>query len=264
MGFADRTRILVGDEGLDRLARATVAVYGLGGVGAACAMDLVRVGVGRVIALDFDEVRDSNLNRLYFGYLDTVGTNKAEAFAAFARRVNPECAVEARHSFMSGATAAASVVEACDFHLDCIDSLAPKISLIAELVRRGLPLAACTGTAGRLDPSRLRAGSLWDSSGCPLARETRNRLRRLGVDGPILAVWSDEPPVPPLPPDPEEATDLPGRPRATQGSAPFVPQAAGHLMASLATRFLLGVDLRARPDPALRSGKSGASISASS
>jgi tRNA A37 threonylcarbamoyladenosine dehydratase len=239
MAFDERTRILLGDAGLERLSRASVAVYGLGGVGAACAMDLVRSGVGRVVALDFDAVSESNLNRLYFGYADIVGRNKAEAFAQFASRVNPACVVDARATFMSGDSAAAAVVDGCDFHIDCIDSLAPKVSLLAELIGRGVAFAASMGTAGRLDPERLKVGSLWSTRGCPLAREVRNRLRRLGATGEVTVVWSDEPPVPPVPPPDGATSERPGRVRATQGSAPFVPQAAGHFLASLAVRSLL-------------------------
>lgn len=243
MSFDDRLRIVFGDEGLARLGGASVAVYGLGGVGAACAMDLVRAGVGRVVALDFDEVQESNLNRLYFGYRDEVGRPKAEVFADYARRINPEVRAEARPAFFSGAAAASIVAGDCEVHLDCVDSLNPKVNLLAALAAREARFASSLGTAGRIDPGRLRLASIWESRGCPLAREVRNRLRRLGVTADFPAVFSDEPAVPPVP-RPEgaaEAQKAPGRIRAMQGSTPFVPQAAGHLLASWAVRSLLGL-----------------------
>lgn len=241
MSFSDRMTILIGEEGLARLGRSTVAVYGLGGVGAACAMDLVRAGVGGIVALDFDRVEESNLNRLYFGYRDEVGRPKAEVFSEYARRINPELRIRIVNLFFTGEGAAEALAPDCDLHIDCVDSLNPKVSLLASLAERDLRFAASMGTAGRLDPTRLRLGSIWESSGCPLAREVRNRLRRRGVRTDFPAVWSDEVPVPPRPaPEDEAERDRPpGRARNIQGSSPFVPQAAGHILASWAVRSLL-------------------------
>ncbi|OHD75898.1 MAG: hypothetical protein A3J97_15410 [Spirochaetes bacterium RIFOXYC1_FULL_54_7] len=258
MPFDDRTRILLGDANADRLATARICVFGLGGVGAAAAMDLVRVGVGQLVAIDFDEVQESNLNRLYFGYQAAIGLAKTDAFTKAALQINPGIRIEKLDSLVRGAEVAQRIPAGCDYYLDCIDTLNPKVNLIAELLRRGLPFASSMGTAGRLAPERLKVGTLWDSAGCPLAQKVRQRLKRLGFGPPlgkaerqaawlasaVLCVWSDEPPVAPaLPAD----GSLPGqvvggeRVRAVQGSAPFVPQAAGHLLASLAVRAILGL-----------------------
>jgi tRNA A37 threonylcarbamoyladenosine dehydratase len=208
-------------------------------------MDLVRVGVGNLVVVDFDEVQESNLNRLYFGYRDTLGQAKTDAFIEAALQVNPGIRIQKLDSLVRGAEVAQRIPEGCDYYLDCIDTLNPKVNLIAELLRRDLSFASSMGTAGRLAPERLKAGSLWDSAGCPLAQKVRQRLKRLGFGPPlgrVLCVWSNEPPTPPaLPAD----GSLPGqvvdgeRVRAVQGSAPFVPQAAGHLLASLAVRAIL-------------------------
>jgi tRNA A37 threonylcarbamoyladenosine dehydratase len=286
MPFDERTRILLGDAGAERLAAARICIFGLGGVGAAAAMDLVRVGVGTLVVVDFDTVQESNLNRLYFGYRDCIGRAKTDVFIEAALQINPGIHIEKLDSLVRGAEAARSIPEGYDYYLDCIDTLNPKVNLIAELLRRDLPFASSMGTAGRLAPERLRAGSLWDSTGCPLAQKVRQRLKRMGYGPPlgrserratwvkaaeakgrleeggtafgqeqtgtipaqeilrktILCVWSDEPPVAPaLPAD----GSLPGqvvggeRVRAVQGSGPFVPQAAGHLLASLSVRAIL-------------------------
>lgn len=251
MPFDDRTRILLGDAGADRLSGSRACVFGLGGVGAAAAMDLVRVGVGSLVVVDFDAVSESNLNRLYFGYASDIGRPKVEAFADYARRVNPAASVEAVGSILRGAEAHKRIPEGCDFYLDCIDTLNPKVNLMAELAGRGLPFASSMGTAGRLAPERLKIGSLWDTHDCPLSSLVRKRLRRLGfgpgaaspLDAEFLCVWSDEPAVPPaMPLDGATPGDtVKGvRIRAVQGSGPFVPQAAGHMLASLAVRRMLG------------------------
>ncbi len=246
MPFNDRTKILLGEADAELLTHARVCVFGLGGVGATAAMDLVRAGVGHLVVLDFDVITESNLNRLYFGYSDGIGRLKVEVFAEYARRINPEVDILAVGSIVRGAGAAGSIPAGCDFYLDCIDTLNPKVNLLAELARQGLPFVSSMGTAGRLAPERLKVGSLWDTHDCPLSSLVRKRLRRLGFGDTIVAefncVWSDEPAVPPaMPAD----GSIPGdtingeRVRAVQGSGPFVPQAAGHILASLAVRHIL-------------------------
>ncbi len=264
MGFDERTRIVTGESGAARLAAARVCVFGLGGVGAAAAMDLVRAGIGTVVAVDFDVVSGSNLNRLYFGYADTLGMPKTEAFSLDARRVNPAVAVEGIGSIVRGAHAAERIPAGCDFYLDCIDSLNPKVNLMAALERAGLAFLSSMGTAGRLAPERLRPGSLWETRDCPLSSLVRKRLRRLGYGPPgsgaeresrFDCVWSDEPAVEPvMPADGRTPGETVGgvRIRAVQGSAPFVPQAAGHLMASIAVRSILGL-WKGGGKPAIRS-----------
>lgn len=244
MPFTDRTRILLGESAVDRLARSRVCVFGLGGVGSACALDLVRAGVGSLAVVDFDVLQESNLNRVTFAYRDNLGLPKAEAFRAAALRVNPEVRIEIIPSLVRGSEAADRIPEGCDYYLDAIDTLNPKTNLIVALAARGALFASCLGTAGRVAPERLRLSSIWESRGCPLAQKLRQRLRRRGVTRDFPAVWSDEPPVPPaLPEDGSNPGDVAEgvRIRAVQGSGPFVPQAAGHILASVAVRALLGL-----------------------
>jgi len=258
--FSDRMKILVGEEGFSALGAAKVAVYGLGGVGAACAMDLVRAGVGNLYVVDFDTIDASNLNRLYFGYESSIGEAKVDAFARYARDINPAVSIRSTRVFFSGDGAHAIVDAASDIHADCIDSLNPKVNLLAELCRKRCVFIASMGTAGRLAPERLKLGNFWSTAGCPLARSVRVRLRHLGIPENFPVVWSDEPPVQPISPaaaaeflKKAEAVGetvlqdagspvLPtpyGRQRMVQGSAPFVPQAAGHIIASWIVRKIL-------------------------
>lgn len=251
MPFSERTEIVFGSDGMEILERSTVCVFGLGGVGATAAMDLVRAGCGSLYVFDFDTVSESNLNRLYFGYRSVIGLPKTEAFARYAREVNPQVTIRSVLGIVRGAHAHERIPDGCDLYLDCIDSLNPKVNLLAALARSGRAFASSMGTSGRVAPERLKLGSLWDSSGCPLAQRVRQRLGRLGI-GPgkeleptITCVWSDEVPAATrLPAD----GSLPGsvrdgvRVRAVLGSTPFVPQAAGHLLASWAVRSILSRD----------------------
>jgi len=238
-GFSERTAPLLGAAAMSRLAAARVCVFGLGGVGAACAVDLVRAGVGHIRACDFDLVSVSNFNRLVFGFRRFVGVPKALAFKEIAGEINPDAEVEAVPLLIRGAEVPAAVVPGYDYYVDCIDSLNSKVNLIAYLSRNKLPFVSSMGTAGRLDPGRLRFGSLWESAGCPLARAVKQRLRRLGLDAscPVPCVWSDE--VPAAPGDYESPpAGIPGRARRAQASAPFVPQTAGHTLAYQVIRGL--------------------------
>lgn len=228
--FLDRTRIVVGEPGLSALAEAHVAVYGLGGVGAACALDLVRVGIGHLHVVDFDTVEASNLNRLAFGFQRYIGQAKTGAFIEAAREINPDIEILGEKLFFSGDSAAGVIARECAVHADCVDSLAPKASLIAALRRENLIFISSMGTAGRLMPERLKLSLMESARGCPLARAVRHKLAKMQVPLDFPVVWSDEPAVKPLPGE--------GR-RGIQGSAPFVPQTAGHFMASWIVRRLL-------------------------
>jgi len=229
MSFTERTVVVYGEEALARLARSTVAVFGLGGVGAAAAVDLVRCGVGRLIVTDFDAVQESNLNRLVFGFTDTVGKNKVAVLADAARRINPKAEVIENAAFLRGVDAAQHIPEA-DCHLDAIDALNPKVNLIIGLIATGRPFLSAFGTAGRRDPTRLAVADVWKTRGCPLASFVRKRLRKRGITARFPALFSTEPPVGPVD-NPDAADDGRGRVRKLQGSTPFVPQAAGHIAA---------------------------------
>ncbi len=228
--FLDRTRIIVGESGLHALETARVAVYGLGGVGAACALDLVRAGVGYLHVVDFDTVEISNLNRLAFGYERYLGQPKTDAFIDAARGINPDIDIVADKIFFTSETAPRAIAHECSIHADCVDSLSPKVSLIAALRFQNLVFIASMGTAGRLMPERLRIGTMDAAKGCPLARSVRQKLTKLGVPLDFPVVWSDEPAIKPVPREGQ---------RGIQGSAPFVPQTAGHFMASWMVRAIL-------------------------
>jgi len=242
MAFTDRTRIVIGDEGLAKLSSSKVAVYGLGGVGAACAIDLVRAGVGCIHVVDFDVVAVSNLNRLCIGFSSTLGIPKVEAFESLARQINPDVQIIGSRAFFSGEAAASIVDWSCDIHADCIDALNPKVHLLAALCAGKAFFISSMGTAGRMAPEKLKLGGLRKTQGCPLARSVKTRLKHLGVTQDFPVVWSDEPPAKPVEPVVEPDKDpfpVTGRQRMTQGSAPFVPQAAGHFLASWIVRKLL-------------------------
>lgn len=239
MSFCERNEIIFGASGVEKLKNSTVAVYGLGGVGAAAAMALVRSGVGTVKAVDFDTVSESNLNRLIFGFENNVGMKKSEVFLSAAKAVNPNVNIEVYSDFMHGNDAASTVLDA-GFHIDAIDSLNPKVNLIISLLESGQNFISSMGTGGRICPEKLEFADIWKTDVCSLAKFVRKRLRNRGVKSHFPVVFSREIPCDPVESE-EENSDGLGRIRKTQGSTVFVPQAAGLMLASYAVRRLLGI-----------------------
>ena len=237
MSFSERNEIVFGKEGVEKLKNSTVAVYGLGGVGAAAAMALVRSGVGTIKAIDFDKVSDSNLNRLIFGFNSTIGMKKCDVFAAAAKSVNPNVNIEVYSDFMHGTDAGSMVLDA-DFHIDAIDSLNPKVNLIIGLLEKGEKFISSMGTGGRICPEKLEFADIWKTDVCSLAKFVRKRLRNRGVKRHFPVVFSREIPCGPVESE-EENSENSGRIRKTQGSTVFVPQAAGLMLASYAVRSLI-------------------------
>lgn len=236
----ERTHILLGDAGLEKLAHKHVFVAGLGGVGSCCAEALARAGIGRLTLLDHDTVALSNINRQLPALLSTVGQPKARLMALRIHDINPKCKLTVLREFLNTDNVNDLVPEDCDYVVDAIDSLACKVALVGESVKRGLKVASSMGAGNRLDPSRIKIADIAKTEMCPLARQMRKRLQRhYCIHKGILTVYSDEPPLPPLPPQP---VDGPGRPRAVNGTISYLPPIFGFMLAGAVIQRLLQDD----------------------
>lgn len=187
-----RQVLLSGEAVLEALRRTRVILFGVGGVGSWCAESLVRSGVGRLTMVDSDLVCETNINRQLPATRDTVGRVKVEVMAERLRRINPDAEIEAVERVFNYKTAASFDLEGYDYVLDAIDSLSPKVDLIQTALPLDTTLFSAMGASCKLDPTRIRVGSFWDVAGCPLAKKVRKRLRKRGVKGDFLAVFSDE------------------------------------------------------------------------
>lgn len=220
-----RTRMLLGDEGIHRLRMASVIIFGIGGVGGHAAEAIARAGVGKITLVDADRVSVSNLNRQAVALLSTVGTYKTEVMKKRILDINKDAEVLESRDFYSSENADRFCLSEYDFVLDCIDSTRSKLHLIESASKAGVPIISSMGTGNKLDPTRLKVTDISKTHTDPLAKLIRVELRKRGISH-LPVVFSDEAPI---------ATE-----NRTPGSVPFVPAAAGLIMAGYVIRKLAG------------------------
>ena len=232
-----RTRMLFGEDGMQRLANAHVAVFGLGGVGGQAAETLVRSGIGALTVCDNDTVSVTNRNRQLFATAETTDMIKTEAAAKRLLSVNPDLNLHIKTCFFDRDTAGDFDFSAYDYVLDCIDTVSSKLLLIELCRSANTPLLACLGTGNKTDPTRLRVDDIAKTSVCPLARVMRREMRVRGVKK-LTVLYSKEEPIVP---QQDTQDELPQGKRSVPGSVAFVPPAAGLMIAGYVIRQLAGV-----------------------
>lgn len=192
-GWLARTEVLLGSEAMKTLCNASVYVFGLGAVGSYAVEGLARSGIGRLRLVDFDVIKESNRNRQLYATCSTVGRLKVEVAAERVLDINPDAVVEQRPIFAHAETLPELLSGCPDLVVDAVDSLAPKVEILAAAAGLGVPVFSSLGAATRTEADRVRFGPLFEARGCPLGRLLRKRLRRRGVEGDLWCVYSDEP-----------------------------------------------------------------------
>ena len=218
-----RTRMMLGDEGTDRLFSASVAVFGVGGVGGYAVEALARAGIGEIHLIDSDRVSVSNINRQIIATHSTVGQFKTEAMRDRILTINPDAKVYCYNIFFDESTKSQLDFTKFDYIIDAIDSLGAKIELIASANEAGTTIISAMGAGNKLDPTRFEVADISKTTVCPLARAVRIGLRKRGINH-LKVVYSKEPPV-----NPPEVSD--GMKRRVPGSISFVPSAMGLILA---------------------------------
>ncbi len=190
--WQERTSLLLGEAALRRLSNAHVLVVGLGGVGGMAAEMLARAGVGRLTLVDMDEVHETNLNRQVLATRSSLGLAKGEAARNRLLDINPDVELRVLAEFLRDERLIEVVASGFDGIVDAIDTLSPKVYLIKTASELGVPFVTALGAGGKTDPNQVRVGSFWRVENCHLGRVLRKRLRKLGVNGSITAVYSTE------------------------------------------------------------------------
>jgi tRNA A37 threonylcarbamoyladenosine dehydratase len=230
----DRSAMLIGHEGIEVLAKKSVAVFGIGGVGSFCAEALARAGVGSITVIDSDVVDITNINRQLIALHSTVGMDKVQVMKRRIEDINPNAKVTAIKDFYNAETAPKFDLSQYDYVIDAIDTVAGKIQIIEQAKAAGVPIICSMGAGNKLDPTKFEVADISKTSVCPLARVMRIECRKRGFSH-YRVVWSDEVPLTPGASDEEPS---PGR-RAIPASTAFVPPAAGILMARTCVMDLL-------------------------
>lgn len=222
-----RTAMLLGEEGIARLQRARVAVFGLGGVGGYVVEALARAGIGQLDLIDKDTVSISNLNRQILATHATLGMEKTQAARLRVAEINPDCQVRTHSLFYLPDTAGEFDLGQYDYIVDAVDTVTAKLTLVQKAAEAGTPIISSMGTGNKLDASAFRVADISKTSVCPLARIMRKELGKRGIRH-LKVVYSQEEASRPT--GWEEAAAAEGK-RQIPGSLPFVPGAAGLILA---------------------------------
>ena len=218
-----RLELLIGTENFSKLTAATVAVFGIGGVGSFTVEALARCGIGHLVLIDRDNVDTSNINRQIHALTTTVGRSKVEVMRERIQQINPAAKVETIQKFLlPNENAEDFFVCRYDYVVDAIDTLSAKIFLIEECTRRGIKIISSMGAGNKLDPTRFRVSDVFQTSVDPVAKIMRKKLRERGINR-LKVVWSDENPLPV---------------KNFIGSVSFVPSVAGLIIAGEVVRDL--------------------------
>ncbi len=232
----ERTHILIGDEGIEKLKNSHIFLAGLGGVGSYTAEALARMGVGKMTLVDHDVVSGSNMNRQLVALRSTVDVLKADVIADRIKDINPDCQVTLITDFLTPESIPIVLSQGYDVVIDAIDSLSSKAALLETAWRNEMTVFASMGAGGKLDPTQVKTGDLMDTSICKLAKHLRGQLRKRGVGRGIQTVYSLEAPLPPLPPEPVSR----GRARAVNGTVSYMPSIFGLTLAGLVINHIIG------------------------
>ena len=235
-----RTQLLLGQEGMEKLYRARVAVFGIGGVGGYTVEALARSGVGTLDLIDDDKVCLTNLNRQIFATRKTVGQYKVDVAQQRILEINPKAVVHTYKTFYAPQTAEQFDFTQYDYVVDAIDTVTGKLELVEQAEKAGVPIISSMGAGNKMDPTAFEVADIYETSVCPLARVMRKELKKRGIKK-LKVVYSREPPMTPIedmavscrtncicPPGTERKCT---QRRQVPGSNAFVPSVVGLIIA---------------------------------
>lgn len=230
-----RSALLVGDQPIQKLHHAHIAIFGVGGVGGAVVEALARGGIGHFSLFDNDVVGLSNLNRQLIATHDTIGLPKVDVARDRILAINPDATVDRYPVFYLPENADQYDLSSYDYIVDCIDTVSAKLTLIQRAKAQNVPIISAMGTGNKLDPTQFIVTDLAKTEGCPLARILRKELRRRGIQH-LDVVYSTE-----APRKPRETICENGR-RGLPGSMSFVPPVAGMILAGEVLKKLMEIE----------------------
>ncbi|APF23332.1 tRNA threonylcarbamoyladenosine dehydratase [Clostridium butyricum] len=234
-----RTELLIGNDGLNKLRKSKVIVFGVGGVGGFAVEALARAGVGEITVVDNDTVSLTNLNRQIIATYDTIDKAKVEVIKERIQSINKDCKVITRQVFVSNDNIEEIVPKDIDYVVDAIDTVSAKLGLAEYCYKNNINIMSSMGTGNKLDPTQFKVSDVFKTQVCPLAKVMRCELRKRGVEK-LKVVYSEEMP---LKPKSEYSSEVKGTAkRPVPGSMSFVPPVAGMIIAGEVIKDILGIN----------------------
>ena len=189
-----RTELLIGEEAIEKLQNAKVAIFGVGGVGSFVVEGLVRAGVGHFVIVDDDKICLTNLNRQIIATRKTIGKYKVDVAKERILEINPNATVETYQEFYMLDSKSNILTQDLDYVVDCIDTVTAKIELVMNCKKLNIPIISAMGTGNKLDPSKFEITDIYKTSVCPLAKVMRKELRKRNIDS-LKVIYSKEEPI---------------------------------------------------------------------
>lgn len=240
-----RTRLLLGEDAMEKLAHSRVAVFGIGGVGGYAVEALVRSGIGEIDLIDDDKVCLTNINRQIYATHKTIDRYKVDVAAERIAEINPEVIVHTYKTFFTPETAGEFDFTKYDYVVDAIDTVTGKIELVMQAEKAGVPIICSMGAGNKLDPAAFEVADIYKTSVCPLAKVMRHEMKKRGIKH-LKVVYSKEKPI-----KPEDDLSVscktgcvcpPGTARRQiPGSTAFVPSVVGLIIAGEIVTDLVGI-----------------------
>lgn len=231
--YKERTKIVIGQDGIDLLRNANILVFGIGGVGSYVVEGLVRAGIGNLTIVDFDTVDITNINRQIPALHSTIGMNKTDVLEKRIKDINPEINLKCHTSLYNEDTSDTLLDGDYDFVVDAIDMVPSKIHLIESCYKRGLNIISSMGMGNKLDPTMIEIADIHKTEMCPLAKIIRRETKKRGIKK-LPVVYSREKPRD------TGITQEDGRTKRVNGSMSFVPSCAGLIISSYIVRKIIG------------------------
>lgn len=236
--WMQRTELLIGTEGLERLKQSSVLIVGLGGVGGMAAEAICRAGVGKLTLIDRDIVTETNINRQLIALTSTVGMSKAEVLASRLRDINPAVVLHVITDWLDEKNLDQILNEGkFDYVVDAIDTLSPKVHLLKNCVEKGIKVVSAMGAGAKTDPAKVKIDDISKTTYCPLAKAVRTRLHKLGVKRGVTVVFSTEEACKESVIETDEKYK-----RSTTGTISYMPALFGLMLASVVVRELAGTN----------------------
>lgn len=231
--FKERTEIVIGNDGIEKLEKASVIVFGLGGVGSFVAESLARAGIGNLTIVDFDIVDETNINRQLPALYSNIGRFKVDVMEERIKDINPSINLKSHRCLYDESTSETLLSGNYDYVVDAIDMMKSKIHLIESCYNKGMNIISSMGMGNKLDPTMIEIQDLYKTEMCPLAKVLRRELKKRGVKK-LKVVYSKE--------KPRETgvTYEDGRMKRVNGSMSFVPSSAGLVITSYIVRDIIG------------------------